>query len=67
MKPTLKTIVILGIFATSTAVLADEATNSMSQQPTAITPQQFTWDATVAGLKEVRLGEIAEQNTPTPT
>ena len=63
MKPTLKTIVILGIFATSTAVLADEATNSTSDQLTTITPQQFTWDATVAGLKEVRLGEIAEQNT----
>jgi putative membrane protein len=63
MKPTLKTIIVLSLFATSTAVLADEATNSTSDQLTTITPQQFTWDATVAGLKEVRLGEIAEQNT----
>ena len=63
MKPTLKTIIVMSLFATGTAVLADEATNSISQDLTAVTPQQFTWDATVAGLKEVRLGEIAEQNT----
>ncbi|HEY1718158.1 MAG TPA: DUF4142 domain-containing protein [Verrucomicrobiae bacterium] len=61
MKPTLKVILVLGISIAATAAFADDALTNQSQQP--VTPQDFTWNAAVAGLKEVRLGEFAEQNS----
>jgi putative membrane protein len=61
MKPTLKVILVLGISIAATAAFADDALTNQSQQP--VTPQDFTWNAGVAGLKEVRLGEFALQNS----
>jgi putative membrane protein len=61
MKPTLKIILALGISIATTAAFADDASANQPQQP--VTPQDFTWNAAVAGLKEVRLGEFAEQNS----
>ena len=48
-----------------TAVLADDtnnlATSSSLQAP--VSAPEFVWNASVANLKEVRLGEFAEQNS----
>lgn len=61
MKPILKIILALGISIAATATFADDASTNQLQQP--VTPQDFTWNAAVAGLKEVRLGEVALQNS----
>ena len=61
MKPTFKIILALGISIAATAAFADESSTNQPQQ--SVTPQDFTWNAAVAGLKEVRLGEFAEQNS----
>jgi putative membrane protein len=61
MKPTFKIILALGISIATTAVFADESSTNQPQQ--SVTAPDFTWNAAVAGLKEVRLGEFAEQNS----
>jgi putative membrane protein len=61
MKPTFKIILALGISIATTAAFADDA--STNQPQSSVTAQDFTWNAAVAGLKEVRLGQFAEQNS----
>jgi putative membrane protein len=61
MKLTLKTILALGISIATTAAFADDLATNQPQP--SLTAQDFTWNAAVAGLKEVRLGQIAEQNS----
>src|ERR1700729_3049167 len=60
MKPTLKIILAMGISIATTTVFADGA---WTNQSPSLTAQDFTWNAAVAGLKEVRLGQIAQQNS----
>jgi putative membrane protein len=64
MKPTLKIILAISIAATAHVVFADD-TNSPDQSstPAPVTEQEFTWDASIANLKEIRLAEFAEQNS----
>jgi putative membrane protein len=65
LKPTIKFTLTAVIAIAVKAVLADDtnnlATSSSMQAP--VSAQEFVWDASVANLKEVRLGDFAEQNS----
>jgi putative membrane protein len=64
IKPTIKIVLAISIAAATHVVFADDtnATGQSSMQPP-VTEQEFTWDASVANLKEIRLSEFAEQNS----
>ena len=65
MKPIINVTMTAVIAMAVTAVLADDtnnlATSSSLQAP--VSAPEFVWNASVANLKEVRLGEFAEQNS----
>jgi putative membrane protein len=64
MKPTIKIILAISLAVTAQTVFADDANSPGQSSPQApITEQEFTWDAGVANLKEIRLAEFAGQNS----
>ena len=63
MKIIDNTILVLAISGVAAVAIADDSTAPTNQQPMALTSQQFVQDAMVGGMKEIRLGEIALENS----
>jgi putative membrane protein len=65
MRFFLDKIVLAGaICALAAPVFADDMSTNMPS--TMVTPADFAWDASLINLKEIRLGEAAQQNSQNP-